>query len=220
MNDNDPQKTALEDRASIGEKLFSPSTERNRDVIRDVFLKHMPLTGRLLEIGAGTGEHAVHIASKAPDLQWHTGDPDGNARGSIAAWIADSGLTNLTGPHAIDVRTPPWDAQDEESLDAVVSINMVHIAPFEAARGLFSGANIHLREGGALFLYGPFARNGRHTAPSNEAFDAALRTRNNTWGVRDLDRDIKPVAQSCGLFIETIVDMPANNLAVVFRKKN
>ncbi|WP_375205108.1 DUF938 domain-containing protein [Hyphococcus sp.] len=214
-----PKETALEDRAIEGAKLYSPSTARNRDVIRDVLLKTMPQEGRILEIGAGTGEHAVHIAGALPEAIWFTGDPDETARASIAAWITGAGLDNLQGPHAIDVTAQDWEAAlDDAPYDGIVSINMIHIAPFEAATGLFAGAGRLLRPGGKLFLYGPFARNGAHTAPSNEAFNESLKARDPRWGVRDFEGDILPLAQKNSLSLEEIVEMPANNLSVIFRK--
>ena len=218
QDDKRPAETALENRNAAGERLFSPSVARNRDPIRDVFLKHMPQGGKALEIGGGTGEHAAHLAAALPDLHWTTGDPDPAARRSIAAWIADAGLHNLAGPHAIDVTAAAWGVEETAPFDAVISINMIHIAPFAAAQGLFAGAGRLLAGGGKLFLYGPFSRKGVHTAPSNEAFDPSLKMRNPDWGVRDLEHDIAPLAQKYALSLETIVEMPANNLSVIFRK--
>ena len=218
QDDKRPAETALENRNAAGERLFSPSVARNRDPIRDVFLKHMPQRGKALEIGGGTGEHAAHLAAALPDLHWTTGDPDPAARRSIAAWIADAGLPNLSGPHAIDVTAAVWGVEETAPFDAVISINMIHIAPFAAAQGLFAGAGRLLARGGKLFLYGPFSRKGVHTAPSNEAFDASLKMRNPDWGVRDLEHDIAPLAQKHALSLETIVEMPANNISVIFRK--
>ncbi len=205
---------ALENRGAEERRLFSPSAARNRDAIRDAFLRTMPLAGTILEIGSGTGEHAVHIAAAAPDLRWLPGDPDAASRASIAAWTEHLRLTNVAPPHALDVTEPDWDALIERA-DGVVSINMIHIAPFAAARGLVAGAARLLPAGGKLFLYGPFARNGAHTAPSNADFDASLKARNPAWGVRDLDREIAPLAQSSGLALETVIEMPANNLGAV-----
>ena len=215
---NTPKETALEQRAIEGAKMCSPSVARNRDVIRDAFLKTMPQEGRLLEIGAGTGEHAAHIASALPKLQWFTGDPDETARASIAAWIADMKLDNLHGPHALDVTAKNWDGAIAAPYDGVLSINMIHIAPFEAAQGLFTGAGRLLRSGGKLFLYGPFSRESVHTSPSNEAFDQSLKSRDPRWGVRDLDRELVPLANENSLALEEVVEMPANNLSVIFRK--
>ena len=223
MTTDDKQESdreiALEERDIAGEKLFSPSAARNRDAIREVFLKIMPHTGKILEIGGGTGEHSVHIASAAPDLNWQTGDPDPASRASIAAWIEEISLPGLEGPHAIDVMAPSWGIEGRAPYDGLVSINMIHIAPFDAARGLFAGAQRLLREGGALFLYGPFSRNGVHTAPSNAAFDESLKSRNSAWGVRDIEGDLEPLAQKNMLQLEHIVEMPANNLSLLFRKK-
>lgn len=213
-----PKETALEDRGVAGERLFSPSAARNRDPIRDVFLKTMPNAGNILEIGGGTGEHAVHLAEALPGAVWRTGDPDPSSRASIAGWIAETKLHNLVGPHAIDVTATEWGVEEAAPFDGLVSLNMIHIAPFSAAEGLFAGAGRLLARGGKLFLYGPFSRDGVHTAPSNEAFDASLKTRNANWGVRDLERDIAPLAQKNALTRIDIVEMPANNLSVIFRK--
>ena len=213
-----PKETALETRQQAGGRMFSPSTARNREPIRAVFLKTMPGSGKILEIGAGTGEHAVYLAEALPDVAWLTGDPDETARASISAWIDAAKLPNLCGPHAIDVTETAWGVEDHAPFDGLVSINMIHIAPFAAAQGLFAGASRLLRPGGKLFLYGPFARDGVHIAPSNEAFDASLKSRNVTWGVRDLEREITPLAQKNSLALEDVVEMPANNLCVIFRK--
>jgi len=213
-----PRSIALESRETSGERLFSPSAARNRDPIRDVFLKTMPKAGKILEIGGGTGEHAVHLAEALVDAIWHTGDPDPASRASIAAWIAQSNLHNLVGPHAIDVTAADWGVEDGAPFVGLVSLNMIHIAPLAAAEGLFVGAGRLLAPGGKLFLYGPFSRDGVHTAPSNEAFDASLKARDAKWGVRDLERDIAPLAQKNALTRIDIVEMPANNLSVIFRK--
>lgn len=214
-----PREIALENRETEGEKLYSPSAARNRDAIRDVIVAHMPDSGTILEVGGGTGEHAVHMARALPGAQWRTGDPDAASRASIAAWVKDSGLSNLRGPHAIDVSAENWGVEDAVPFNGLVSINMIHIAPFSAATGLFAGANRLLVPGGRLFLYGPFSRNGAHTAPSNEAFDASLKSRNPEWGVRDIEHDLAPLAQKNALTLDTVVEMPANNLSLVFNKR-
>lgn len=216
--DTPPKEVALENRDAAGERLFSPSAARNRDAIRDVFIEVMSDKGAILEVGGGTGEHAVHIAGALPGVQWLTGDPDPASRASIAAWIEETRLSNLRGPHAIDVTALEWGVEDAAPFDGIVSINMVHIAPFAAAKGLFAGAGRLLRSGGKLFLYGPFSRNGVHAAPSNKAFDEGLRRRDPEWGVRDLDRDLAPLAQKNGLALDRVVEMPANNLSLIFSK--
>ena len=209
---------ALEARAEKEARLYSPSVERNREVIKDVFLKTMPTTGQVLEIASGTGEHGVHIARHAPALTWLPGDPDARSRASIAAWREASGLKNIMPPHDIDARQMPW-AFETASLDGIVAINMIHIAPFDAARGVFHEAGRILKPGGKLFLYGPFSRKGVHTAPSNADFDRSLKAQDVQWGVRDRDEELIPTAASAGLQMEATISMPANNLSVVFIKK-
>lgn len=211
------REIALEERGRAERRLFSPSAARNRDAIRDTFLRTMPRTGVILEIGSGTGEHAVHIAAAAPDLRWLPGDPDEASRASIAAWTEHLGLKNIAPPHALDVTLEGWETT-LGPIDGAVSINMIHIAPFAAAEGLLAGASRLLKPGGKLFFYGPFSRDGAHTAPSNAAFDAALKARNPSWGVRDLEREIAPHAAKEGLSLESVSEMPANNLSVVFRR--
>ncbi len=211
------KEIALEARAEQGGRLFSPSAARNREVVRDELVKHAPASGEVLEVGAGTGEHAVCFAAALPELRWRPGDPDAASRASIAAWTAHEGLANIAPPHEIDVSGADWDGVEDGSLAGIVSLNMIHIAPFDAARGLLAGAGRYLRAGGMLFLYGPFSRDGEHTAPSNAAFDESLKSRDARWGVRDLERDILPLALAAGLRLETVTGMPANNLCVVFK---
>lgn len=210
---------ALEDRGEQSGRLFSPSAGRNRDVVRDTLVRFAPVSGDVLEVGAGTGEHAVTFAAALPGVRWRPGDPDAASRISIAAWTAHAGLSNVASPHEIDVAAADWDGVEPGSLAGVVSLNMIHIAPFEAARGLIAGAGRYLRSGGMFFLYGPFARDGEHTAPSNAAFDVSLKSRDESWGVRDLDRQIVPLAEAAGLSLIEVVEMPANNLSVVFSKR-
>jgi hypothetical protein len=150
-------------------------------------------------------------------LRWLPGDPDADARASIAAWTAHAGLSNIARPHAIDAAAEGWEA-DVGVVDAIVCINMIHIAPFAAAEGLFAGAGRLLPRGGRLFLYGPFSRQGRHSAPSNADFDASLKARDARWGVRDLDNDLLPLAERAGLALSRVIEMPANNLSVVFER--
>ena len=209
---------ALEAREEAGARLFSPSAARNRDAIRDALLPALPADGAVLEIGSGTGEHVAHFAAAAPALRWLPGDPDAASRASIAAWTEHLGLNNIAAPHAIDAAAADW-ADGRGPVDAVVSINIVHISPFAAAEGLFSGAGRLLGEGGLLFLYGPFARDGVHTAPSNAAFDESLRARDPRWGVRDVERDLVPLAGKSGLDLDRVAAMPANNLSLFFRRR-
>ncbi|GAB4533114.1 MAG: DUF938 domain-containing protein [Amphiplicatus sp.] len=220
------REVALEAREATGGRMFSPSAARNKDPIREVFLERMPCAGAIVEVGSGTGEHVVHLAAALPEAWFLPGDPDEPSRASIAAWTAHAGLSNVAPPHAIDVTAPDWPRRAarlcEETgggpIVAVVSINMIHIAPFDAAEGLIAGAGALLGPGGKLFLYGPFARDGAHTAPSNAEFDATLRARDPRWGVRDLERDILPLAQAAGLKLEAAIPMPANNFSAIFAR--
>jgi cyclopropane fatty-acyl-phospholipid synthase-like methyltransferase len=172
-----------------------------------------PERGAVLEIASGAGEHAVFFAKALPGLTWQPSDPDEGARASIAAWTAAEGVANVLPPLALDAREADWDV--EGPFDVVVAINMIHIAPWEATKGLMAGCAHVLKPGGLLFLYGPYKRDGRHTAPSNEAFDASLKARDPAWGVRDLAA-VAAEAAARGLSLRETVDMPANNLSVLF----
>jgi len=199
----------------MDQRRFSESTARNRGPILIVLERVLAKDAEVLEIASGAGEHAVSAARAMPRVVWQPSDPDPDSRASIAAWIAHEGLTNVLPPLAIDVRTDDWGVS--KAFDALVAINMIHIAPWEATPGLFRGAGRLLRPGGVLFLYGPFKRDGVHTAPSNEAFDQWLKQRDPAFGVRDLD-DVTRVGEKNGLTFRETVAMPANNLSVVFVK--
>lgn len=202
---------------SVDRRIFAASTSRNRGPILAVLRRVLPENAKVLEIASGAGEHAVFMAKAMPALDWQPSDPDREARDSIASWVAHENLTNVRAPVAIDVRGDNWGVEDRAPFDAIVAINMIHIAPWSAALGLLNGAGRLLRGGGILLLYGPFMREGRHTAPSNAAFDVSLKARNAEWGVRDLD-DVRDAARLHGLHLRETVDMPANNLSVIFTK--
>jgi SAM-dependent methyltransferase len=194
--------------------LCAPAPERNKGPILDVLRRVLPRHGLVLEIASGTGQHVIHFAAGLPDLKWQPSDADAQARASIAAWRADANLPNVLPPLDLDVRCEPWPVQ---RADALVCINMIHIAPWAAAERLLDGASRLLGPGAPLVLYGPYRRDSRHTAPSNEAFDADLRRRNPEWGVRDLEA-VAALATRNGFAIEETVEMPANNLCVVLRR--
>lgn len=194
-------------------RQFAPSTARNREPIRAVLARVLPPAARVLEIASGAGEHAVFLAAALPGVVWQPSDPDPGARASIAAWIAAEGPANVLVPRAIDVRDPVWDA--ESAYDAIVAINMIHISPWEATLGLMAGAGRLLTDGGLLYTYGPYKRDGRHTTPSNESFDAWLKELDTAFGVRDV-ADVTAAARAQGLALQEIVEMPANNLSLVF----
>ena len=195
--------------------LTSPAALRNRGPILDVLRRVLPARGMVLEIGSGSGEHAVHFAAGLPHLTWQPTDLDHEALASIAAHRRAAGLPNLLPPIELDAAVPSWPIAHA---NAIVSINMIHIAPWSAAEGLVAGAGRMLAPGAVLFLYGPFKEDDRHTAPSNAAFDASLRASNKEWGVRDLG-EVAALASRHGLDFAERVAMPANNLSVVFRRR-
>ncbi len=194
-------------------KRHAPATARNRDPIASVLRKVLPARGLVLEVASGTGEHAAYFAGLFPALDWQPSDPDPDALTSIEAWIADVDLPNLRGPVELDAAgTWPIDRAD-----AVLCINMVHISPWVATLGLLAGAGRVLPAGAPLILYGPYRRRGLPTAPSNEAFDESLKARNPDWGLREVE-EVVVAAGAQGLALDRVVEMPANNLSVVFRR--
>jgi SAM-dependent methyltransferase len=192
----------------------APHVARNAGPIADVLRETLPAEGLVLEVASGTGEHVLHFARAFPHVVWQPSDPDPAALRSIEAWRAEAGLANLLPALALDARAPDWPV---ERTEAILCINMAHISPWAATAGLMRGAGRLLGEGAPLFLYGPFRRAGVETAPSNEAFDASLRARDPEWGLRNLE-DVVADAESNGLRLDRVVEMPANNLSVVFRK--
>jgi SAM-dependent methyltransferase len=195
-----------------GGRWFSAAAERNREPILGLLRNHLPLTGLVLEIGSGTGQHIVHFAKALPRLVWQPSDPDPELRESIRAWTEEEDLPNIRRPLDLDVCRCPWPVT---CADAVLSINMLHIAPWAATVALLAGASRVLARGGQLCLYGPFRRDGRHTAPSNELFDRQLRTQDPAWGLRDLEAVVEE-ARLASFQLVDVVDMPVNNLGVVF----
>lgn len=198
-------------------RQYSPSAARNRDQILDALTRVLPKKGIALEIGSGTGEHTAYFAKALPGLIWLPSDPDYGSRLSIEAWIATEGLANVRAPVALDVRQEIWGVEGDAPLDAMISLNMLHIAPWEAALMLLTGAGRLLGPGGVLFFYGPFMLGGTHTAPSNAAFDTDLKKRDPRWGVRDVDDLVREGALR-GLELREVVKMPANNLSLIFVK--
>ena len=197
-------------------RRHAPATLRNRDAILAALGRHLPARGTVLEVASGTGEHAAHFAAALPDLVFRPSDPDPGARASVDAWAEGARLPNLRAALALDVAEPDWE-RAVGGADAVLCINMVHIAPWAATEGLMRGAGRLLTTGGVLCLYGPFRREGRHTAPSNAAFDAQLRASDPAWGVRDLE--VVAAEAAARWFGPPVVEeMPANNLFVVFRR--
>lgn len=193
---------------------ISPSAERNKQPILEVLTRVLPPQGLVLEIGSGTGQHVAHFAKALPALSFQPSEMDVARHASIQAWVASEHLQNVRPPLAIDLLAQPWPLA---SADAVLCINVIHISPWDATLALMAGAGAILPAGGVLVTYGPYLRDGAHTAPSNEAFDASLRARDPRWGVRDIDA-VARVAAQAGLALEEIVPMPANNFTLVWRK--
>jgi len=203
----------------IGERMpdgrwVAPAAERNKGPILEVLQRVLPPRGVVLEIGSGTGQHVVHFAKALSQLSWQPSDPDAENRQSIALWSRVEELGNVRAPLALDVRERPWPI---DAADAIVCSNVVHVSPWAATLALFDGVREVLPSEGVLFLYGPYRRGGRHTAPSNEKFDADLRAHNPEWGLRDID-ELAEVADRVGFALAEIVDMPANNFSLVFRR--
>jgi SAM-dependent methyltransferase len=187
-------------------RLVSPSAERNKEPVADVLKRVLPGHGLVLEVSSGTGQHVVH---------WQPTERDEETLASIAGWVATDGSPNVRSPLRLDVGDQPWPIT---SAAAVVCLNMIHIAPWAAAEALIRGAEATLAPGGVLFLYGPYRKDGRHTAPSNEAFDRQLRAQNPDWGVRDLE-EVARYAAGHSFDAPAVYEMPANNLSVVFRRR-
>ncbi len=192
----------------------APSPERNKQPILEVLARVLPPRGLVLEIGSGTGQHVAHFARALPGLVFQPSEMDPERHASIEAWVAADRLSNVRPPLAIDVTDHPWPLS---AADAVVCINVIHIAPWEATLALLTGAGAILPAGGVLVTYGPYRRGGAHTSAGNEAFDASLRARNPLWGVRDIDT-VADAARGEGLLLQEVVPMPANNFTLVWRK--
>jgi hypothetical protein len=195
-------------------KLSWGAPERNKGPILELLVRVLPTSGRVLEIASGSGQHVVHFAAALPGLEFLPSDVEPANLESIRAWRAESGLSNVDAPRTLDVRDADWGVG---ALTAVFNANLIHIAPWECAIGLFDGAARHLDAGGALVLYGPFHVGGQATSPSNAAFDVDLQRRDPSWGVRDLDA-VCELGSARGLRLEERVAMPANNQTLVFRK--
>jgi len=194
--------------------LHAAATERNREPILEVLRRVLPETGLVLEIASGTGQHVAFFARALPALRWQPSDVYEPHLESIRAWSAASGADNIAAPLTLDVERPPWPVSHA---DAIMNINMIHIAPWSATESLFDGAARILAARGVVFLYGPFMRDGQHTAESNQRFDERLRGEDPRWGVRDL-ADVERVANAAGFLLSEVVPMPANNLSLVFRR--
>ncbi len=205
----------------LGEQLsdgrwHSPAAEQNKGPILEVLERVVPRSGLILEIASGSGQHVLYFASQLPALTWQPSEPDEELRESISPKTTAANLRNVKAPLALDVLRSPWPI---DRADAVVCINLIHVAPWEATKALFEGAGRVLSNGGVLFLYGPYRRFGHHTAPSNAAFDRDLRRRNPDWGLRDLE-DVTRLARDARFDLAELAPMPVNNFSVIFRKSD
>jgi SAM-dependent methyltransferase len=195
-------------------RQYRPHVARNREPMLEVLRRVLPPRGLVLEVASGSGEHAAYFAGQLPALSWQPSDPDPQALASIAAHRASNGAPNLLLPLALDVTATAWPV---ERADVVMCANMIHIAPWAACEGLIAGAERVLPAGGLLYLYGPYTIDGRHTAPSNAAFDRQLKSRDKAWGIRDLG-EVTALAKRHQLALAETVPMPANNFSVIFRR--
>lgn len=197
-------------------RQYAPSAARNREPMLPVLQRVLAPNARVLEVASGSGEHAVFFAAALPGVSWQPSDPDPAARASIAAWAEAEGAVNVLTPLDIDVAAPAWGVE-EHRFDAIIAINMIHISPWEATLGLMAGAGRVLHARGVLVTYGPYKRDGRHTAPSNEAFEQWLKARDPRYGVRDI-ADVETAAGEYGFKLREIVTMPANNFMLLFAR--
>lgn len=208
-------------RVESDERLDAAAFHRNHEAIWAALAPFLrDKSGDVVEVGSGTGQHVVDFAARSPDIAWWPSDLNEAHLKSIAAWSAHAELDNIRAPLRIDLVDPAWcprmhDGSGPGLLLAVFCANVVHIAPWTVAEGLITGAARYLRPGGRLFVYGPFKRNGQHTAVSNAVFDTSLRSGNPEWGVRDI-AEMEQVAASVGLKLIDTIEMPANNLTLVF----
>ena len=196
-------------------KRHAPATERNRDAILAGLRDELPSSGLVLEVASGSGQHVVHFAAALPALDWQPSDPDPAALASIESWRQEAGLPNVRPPLRLDA-SADWPV---ERADAILCVNMVHISPWEATLGLMKGAGAVLPPGGLLYLYGPYLRENVETAPSNLAFDASLKARDPQWGLRRVE-DVIAAAAHEGLVFRRLLEMPANNLSLIFRRRD
>ena len=211
--------TEFEMNRPYGEKIpgglwSMPAAERNKEAILAALKKCVPSAGKVLEVASGTGQHIVYFAAALKYLEWIPSEPDPDFRLSIRSRIERVKLSNIASPLDLDVTSRPWPVTQ---VDVVLCCNMVHVAPWEAAQELMKGAEEVLSDVGVLFLYGPYRRHGTHTAPSTESFDSQLRQQHSAWGVRDLE-SLEKLGQSIGLILDEVVEMPANNFGLIFRR--
>ena len=201
-------------------KLHAPAAKRNREPLLEVLRSHLPAKGTVLEVSSGTGQHAAFFAPRMDSLWWLPSDIEEKNLRSIEAWCAETETSQLLNPIRLDVMESTWPVEEmvlPTAVSAIINFNMLHIAPWECCEALFLGAERLLKRQGTLILYGPFKQKQRHTAPSNETFDARLKAEDPRWGVRDLEAVIE-VAKKRHFHCSQLISMPANNLSLVFQR--
>lgn len=203
--------------AGMDTRQQSPSVARNSGPILAVLERVLAPEAKVLELASGSGEHAVCFARAMPGVSWRPSDPSAEARASIAAWAEAEALPNLALPLAIDAAAEDWGVAQEAPFDALVAINMIHISPWAATLGLMAGARRVLGQDGRIITYGAYKIGGRHTAPSNESFEAWLKQRDERFGVRDIEA-VEAAAAAQGFALRERIDMPANNFMLVFAR--
>jgi hypothetical protein len=187
--------------------------ERNKDPILEVLARVLPDKGTLLEIASGSGQHIAYFAQKLPALRFVPTDVDPNNLASISIYAEEAG-DNVLEPRELDVRSNEWPVG---KVEAIFCANMIHIAPWSCTVGLLDGVGRNLTTPGVFVLYGPFRFEGQHVSQSNVEFDASLRARDASWGVRDAEA-VVALAEAAGLRLDETVPMPANNHCLVFRR--
>ena len=211
------------DRQAPAEAGDAPAARRNAGPLLAMLRQVFPGSGTVLEIGSGTGQHAVAFAAALASLRWLPTDPRPALVESLQAWVTmlPPAAARPLPPRLLDAAAPfaEWPLEPGDDVRAMVATNVVHIAPWQVAEGILAGAGSLLQPGDPLVLYGPFRRDGAHTGDGNAAFDASLRAENPAWGIRDLEGEIVPAAAAAGLVLDLVQPMPANNLTVVFRQR-
>lgn len=201
----------------------APSARRNAGPLLAVLRRFLPATGTVLEIGAGTGQHAAAFASALAPVRWLPTDPQATRLASVPRWAAalPATATQPLPARVLDAAGPAsaWPLGPDDGIRAVVATNVIHIAPWTVAEGILAGAAAWLAPGDPVIFYGPFRRDGRHVSDGNTAFDASLRAQDPSWGIRDLEAEVVPAAIRAGFALDSVYAMPANNLTVVFRHR-
>ena len=205
---------------NVDARLDYPATGRNQESISDVLKVALPTSGTVLEVASGSGQHITYFAQQMPQLKWQPSDPETVARASIEAWRCKLSVNNSVYPALnLDTRAEIWPTGHIKDISAILSINMIHISPWEACLGLLKNASRILSPGGVLYLYGPFKVGGVHTAQSNADFDLSLQSQDPSWGGRSLD-DVAEEALNQNFQLMKTVRMPTNNLSIIFHKKD